>query len=313
MARKTSAATVPHHMNDKLWKALGSVASTDETRSVLMRVHVREDRRTWEVSDGHCALQVTFDADTDLAPGLYDWRATAARVKAAVAPEALKDDQTFPDIDKVMPKERRDEWDVRPDVGLNPQLVSRVCDAASAVLGAVAGEPGAGLRWQFGTEDLDAVLVHGTSHGVKVRAAIMPMRIDGPRMRPKTDAFDADALRTDLQSSAEDVRRLQRQSDDLRAEAAQARADSERHADALHHENKRAERLVEELSSMRAEVTRLSDELTEARIAAETDEADSVRLRATIDELRAEVNGLRHLRPKVDSEPVLLTRPIVRA
>lgn len=312
MARKAQAASVPHHMNEKVWKALGSVASTDETRNVLMRVNVREDRRTMEASDGHCALQVTFDEDLDLAPGLYDWRVNAARVKAGVAPEPLKDDQQFPAIDKVMP-EAQPGWKERPDVAMNPQLVAKVCDAASTLLGTLTGNTGIGLVWQVGPEDLDAVLAHVKAPGVRIRAAIMPMRIEGPRKRPKVDTFDADSLRADLESSAEDVRRLQRESDDLRAEAVNARADSERHAEALKGENRRAERLVEELASMRAEVTRLSDELTEARLAAETDEADSVRLRATVDDLRAQVNGLRHLRPKVDPEPVLLTRPIVRA
>jgi hypothetical protein len=306
-------------MNDKLWKALGSIASTDETRSVLMRVHIREDRRTWEATDGHCALQVTFDADTDLAPGLYDWRASVARVKAGIAPEALKDDSQFPAVDKVMP-EAKPGFDMRPDVAMNPQLVSRICDAASSILGAVAGNAGTGLIWQVGPEDLDAILAHVKAPGVALRAAVMPMRIDGPRRPPKPDTFDADSTAAELDRVKQERDKYGSEANRLAsslAVAIEARRAEQMRADSAASELDRMSdyraHLEECLVSTRAELARVTDELTEARTAAETDEADSVRLRATIDELRAEVNGLRHLRPKVDPEPVLLTRPIVRA
>jgi hypothetical protein len=68
------------------------------------------------------------------------------------------------------------------------------------------------------------------------------------------------------------------------------------------------------VSELRDEVIRLTNELNEAREAADTDAADAMRARETVDELRAEINGLRYLRPKGDTvPPVLLSNPIVRA
>lgn len=68
------------------------------------------------------------------------------------------------------------------------------------------------------------------------------------------------------------------------------------------------------VSDLRAEVIRLTNELNDAREAADTDAADAARARETADELRAELNTLRHLRPKAaDPEPILLTRPMARA
>ncbi len=64
---------------------------------------------------------------------------------------------------------------------------------------------------------------------------------------------------------------------------------------------------------LRDEVIRLTNELNEAREAADTDAADAVRARETADELRAELNTLRHLRPKVEAPPVVLFNPIARA
>ena len=67
------------------------------------------------------------------------------------------------------------------------------------------------------------------------------------------------------------------------------------------------------VAELRDEVIRLTNELNEAREAADTDAADAMRARETVAELRAEINGLRYLRPKVDAPPVLLSNPIARA
>jgi len=67
------------------------------------------------------------------------------------------------------------------------------------------------------------------------------------------------------------------------------------------------------VSELRDELIRLTNELNEAREAADTDAADAVRARETVAELRAEINALRYLRPKVDAPPVLLSNPIARA
>jgi len=68
------------------------------------------------------------------------------------------------------------------------------------------------------------------------------------------------------------------------------------------------------VAELRDELRRLTDELNDARECADTDAADAVRARQTVDELRAEINGLRYLRPKGDTvPPVILYSPIVRA
>ena len=67
------------------------------------------------------------------------------------------------------------------------------------------------------------------------------------------------------------------------------------------------------VAELRAEIVRLTADLNEARECADTDAADAMRARETVDELRAEINALRHLRPKVDAPPVLLSNPIARA
>ncbi len=67
------------------------------------------------------------------------------------------------------------------------------------------------------------------------------------------------------------------------------------------------------VAELRDEVIRLTSELNEAREAADTDAADAMRARETVAELRAEINGLRYLRPKVEAPPVLLSNPIARA
>jgi cytochrome c556 len=68
-------------------------------------------------------------------------------------------------------------------------------------------------------------------------------------------------------------------------------------------------RVVEERDELRAEVTRLTREISEARTAADTDEADLARAAATIADLRAEVAGLRAFR----SVPSFVPPPVVRA
>jgi len=67
------------------------------------------------------------------------------------------------------------------------------------------------------------------------------------------------------------------------------------------------------VAELRDELRRLTNELNDARECADTDAADAVRARQTVDELRAEINGLRYLRPKGDAPPVILYSPIVRA
>ena len=67
------------------------------------------------------------------------------------------------------------------------------------------------------------------------------------------------------------------------------------------------------VADLRAEIVRLTNELNDARECADTDAADAMRARKTVDELRAEINGLRYLRPKGDAPPVLLSNPIARA
>ena len=67
------------------------------------------------------------------------------------------------------------------------------------------------------------------------------------------------------------------------------------------------------VAELRDEVFRLTAELNEAREAADTDAADAVRVRETAAELRAEINGLRYLRPKIEAPPVILSNPIARA
>jgi hypothetical protein len=68
------------------------------------------------------------------------------------------------------------------------------------------------------------------------------------------------------------------------------------------------------VAELRDEVIRLTNELNEARECADTDAADALRANQAADELRAEVNALRHLRPKGDIvPPVLLSNPIARA
>lgn len=66
-------------------------------------------------------------------------------------------------------------------------------------------------------------------------------------------------------------------------------------------------RVTEERDELRAEVTRLTSDLTDARTAADTDEADLVRASETIADLRAEVTGLRALRtvPRFAPPPVV--------
>jgi hypothetical protein len=67
------------------------------------------------------------------------------------------------------------------------------------------------------------------------------------------------------------------------------------------------------VAELRDEVFRLTAELNDARECADTDAADAMRARETVAELRAEINGLRYLRPKVEAPPVVLFNPIVRA
>jgi hypothetical protein len=67
------------------------------------------------------------------------------------------------------------------------------------------------------------------------------------------------------------------------------------------------------VAELRDELRRLTADLNEARECADTDAADAMRARETVAELRAEINGLRYLRPKVDAPPVILSNPIVRA
>lgn len=68
-------------------------------------------------------------------------------------------------------------------------------------------------------------------------------------------------------------------------------------------------RVIEERDELRAEVARLTRELSDARTAADTDEADLVRAAATIADLRAEVAGLRAFR----TVPTFVPPPVVRA
>jgi hypothetical protein len=266
---------VPLHMNANLWKALSAIVSTDETRATLTCVHVRS-ARIFEVTDGHCAIQVTLDSDTFLSPGLYDPKATLARVKAGVEPVAHPVEKfnakDYPNLDPIM-REPVIGYTERCDVGLDPRLVSRVNDAAADILSAVTGTKSLGLIWSV-ESDLDAVIIHGKAPGVRIHAAVMPMRVEGPRKRPEKDTFDADALK-----AAE----------------------------------KRTAYLDSVVADLRAEIVRLTADLNDARECADTDAADAVRANQAADELRAEINALRHLRPKGDIMPVLLSNPIVRA
>jgi hypothetical protein len=267
---------VPLHMNAVLWKALSTIVSTDETRMTLTCVHVRS-ARIFEVTDGHCAIQVTLDSDTSLLPGLYDPKATLARVKAGVEPVTHPVEKfnakDYPNFDLIM-REPIIGYTERCDVGLDPRLVSRVNDAAADILSAVTGAKGFGLIWSV-ESDLDAVIIHGKAPDVRIRAVIMPMRVEGPRKRPEKDTFDADSLK-----AAE----------------------------------KRAVYLDSVVADLRAEIVRLTADLNDAREAADTDAADALRANQAADELRAEVNALRHLRPKGDVvAPILLSNPIVRA
>jgi hypothetical protein len=273
MAR--SKDIVPLHMNPALWKAFASIVSSDETRKNLMHVHIRADKRTMEATDGHCAVQVTFPADLELAPGLYNPRHTLARIKANVAPENTNPYVTntwaFPDVDAVMPS-KCEGFSERCDVGLDPCLVGRVMDALDDFLQAF-GAKHRGITFDA-SDDVSAVLVYGEAAGVKVRAAIMPMRVHDARKRPEKDTFDADTLK-----AAE----------------------------------KRAVYLDSVVADLRAEIVRLTADLNDARECADTDAADAVRANQAADELRAELNTLRHLRPKGDIVPVLLSNPFVRA
>lgn len=294
MPRLKKPESTPVHMNAALWKAIASIVSTDDTRPNMTHIHAR-DARTWEATDGHCAVQVTFDADTELAPGLYNPKLTLARVKASVAPESTnpntRDTWEYPNIDQVMPK-KCEGFAERADASFNPALLSRVCDAVDGILRAVSGVLHTGVTVDL-SDDLSPALVYGKVPGAFVRAAIMPMRVNDARKRPEKDTFDIDSLRADLKA--------EREASSLRLERSNA---AERHCVYL-------ESVV---SDLRAEVIRLTAELNEAREAADTDAADAVRARETANELRAELNTLRHLRPKAtDPEPVLLTRPMVRA
>ena len=68
------------------------------------------------------------------------------------------------------------------------------------------------------------------------------------------------------------------------------------------------------VTDLRSEIFRLTAELNEAREAADTDATDAMRAREMVAELRAEINGLRYLRPKANvMTPVLLSNPIMRA
>jgi hypothetical protein len=271
---KTKPVTTPPHLNPGLWKALASIVSTDSTRKILMHVHCR-GLRTLEATDGHCAVQMTFPADLDLAVGLYDPKQTLARVKAGVSPERaapfIHESWTFPNIDQVMPS-KCEGFSERCDVGLDPCLVGRVMEAVDDVLQAV-GAKHSGITLDA-SDDESAVLVYGEAAGVKVRAAIMPMRVHDARKRPEKDTFDADTLK-----AAE----------------------------------KRAVYLDSVVADLRAEIVRLTADLNDARECADTDAADAVRANQAADELRAELNTLRHLRPKGDIVPVLLSNPFVRA
>jgi hypothetical protein len=283
MARMKS--TVPVHMQPALWKALASIVSSDETRKTITHVHIRADKRTIEATDGHCAVQVTFPADLELAPGLYDPRQTLARVKASVSPEValpfIHDQWEYPNVDQVMPS-KCEGFSERSDVSFNPALVSRVMDAANAVLCAVSGAGHVGLTWDT-SDDLSPALVYGESAGVKVRAAIMSMRVNDARKRPQKDTFEVDAAVAGLK-------------EDLKASA------------------KRAAYMESVVADLRAEIVRLTADLNEARDAADTDAADALRANQAADELRAELNALRHLRPKSDTvTPILLSSPIARA
>jgi hypothetical protein len=266
-----------------LWKALASVVSTDSTRKTLMHVHCR-DLRTLEATDGHCAVQVSFPADLDLTPGLYDPRQTLARVKASVPPERaapfIHESWTFPNVDAVMPS-KCEGFSERSDIGFDPALVGRVMDAVGDILQAV-GATNAVIMFDS-SDDLSPALVYGEAAGVKVRAAIMPMRVGEPRKRPQKDTFEADSavvgLKEDLQAAT-----------------------------------KRGAYLDSVVADLRAEILRLTADLNEAREAADTDAADALRANQAADELRAEVNALRHLRPKGDTvPPVILSNPIARA
>lgn len=68
-------------------------------------------------------------------------------------------------------------------------------------------------------------------------------------------------------------------------------------------------RVLEERDELRSEVVRLTRELSDARTAADTDEADLARAAATIADLRAEVAGLRAFR----IVPSFVPPPVVRA
>lgn len=306
------------HMNAALWKALAVIVSTDDTRPNLTHIHAR-DARTWEATDGHCAVQVTFDADTELAPGLYNPKLTLARVKASVAPEPTnpntRDTWEFPNIDQVMPK-KCEGFAERADASFNPALLSRVCDSVDGILRAVSGATHTDVTVDL-SDDLSPALVYGKVPGAFVRAAIMPMRVNDARKRPKKDTFDADRLERAEKERDRFASECGRLTDNL-VVAVQARQAEQGRADAVSAELDRMAdyraHLESVVSDLRAEVIRLTTDLNEAREAADTDAADAVRARETADELRAELNTLRHLRMKsVEPEPVLLTRPVARA
>ena len=318
MPRLKKSESTPVHMNPALWKALASLASTDETRATLTCVHVRTPR-VLEVTDGHCALQVTLDADLPLAPGLYDPKVAVARVKAGIEPVPHPRDKfdaaSFPNFDPIL-RAPTVGYTERCDVGLNPRLVSRVNDAVSDVVQAVTGAKDCGLMWDIG-EDVEAVILTGKAPGAFVRAAIMPLRIGDARKRPKKDTFDADRLERAEKERDRFASECGRLTDNL-VVAVQARQAEQGRADSAGAELSRMAdyrgHLESVITDLRAEVIRLTNELNEAREAADTDAADAMRARETVDELRAELNTLRHLRPKVaDPEPVLLTRPTARA
>jgi len=322
MSRIKKPESTPVHMNAALWKALAAIVSTDDTRPNLTHIHAR-DARTWEATDGHCAVQVTFDADTELAPGLYNPKLTLARVKASVAPESTnpntRDTWEFPNVDQVMP-EKREGFHERADASFNPALLSRVCDAVDGILRAVSGVMHTGVTVDL-SDDLSPALVYGKVPGAFVRAAIMPMRVGDARKRPKDDRTDSESLKKDLEYVKNERDRFASEAGRLSSTltvAIQAREAEQKRADAASVELDRMAdyraHLESVVSDLRAEVIRLTNELNEAREAADTDAADAARARETADELRAELNTLRHLRPKAaDPEPVLLTRPMARA
>lgn len=174
-----------------LLKFLEGGVSDDRARTVLLRAHVSDDRKTLTCSDGHHLRRVTLAQPLD-AEGKGNGLDAAQSLKriAAGLPVQLEPLEGFPEVAHVIPtraappthdkhgvQQPQEKTQTEPCHGMNPALLGSVLSDTSALLTAL-GCKGHGAHISIPEDALSPWRIDAHVRDVcSVVCVVMPMRV----------------------------------------------------------------------------------------------------------------------------------------